>query len=183
MAEDVSVAEIDKTAFVKPKDPIGRFLYAWSTLSALGGAAILFLVCAISTYSVMGRWLFNQPLLGDVELVQMGAAISIAACLPFAQMRNAHIIVDFFTLWAPLKVRAVLDIFAALLLALVAAILAWRSVAGGFDSYQYTESSMILGWPLWWSFTTLGPGFLLLSITSIYSAWRFFINIRGLHEQ
>lgn len=171
MAETNTALEAD--AFAKPTDPIGRFLYGWSALSALGGAVVLFLVCILSTYSVIGRWLFSAPVLGDVELVQMGAAISIAACLPYAQMRNAHIIVDFFTLKAPLKLRRFLDVFAALLLAFCAAILAWRSSVGGIDTYQYGESSMILAWPLWWSFITLGPGFLLLSLTSLYSAWRF----------
>ena len=173
MAEVISVADVDTDTSLKPTDPIGRFLYGWSVLSALGGAIVLFLVCILSTYSVVGRWLFSSPVLGDVELVQMGAAISIAAALPYAQMRNAHIIVDFFTLKAPIKLRLFLDVFAALLLAFCAAILAWRSTLGGLETYQYAESTMILGWPLWWSFLTLGPGFLLLSITSLYSAWRF----------
>lgn len=158
---------------LKPNDPIGRFLYAWSVLSALGGAVVLMLVCVLSAYSVLGRWLFSAPILGDVELVQMGTALSIAACLPYAQMRRAHIIVDFFTVRASDAVRRVLDACAALLLAVCAAILAWRSVLGGLDAYQYHESSMILGWPLWWSFITLGPGFLLLSLTSLYTAWDF----------
>lgn len=178
MAALTSEPEVKTDDFVKPTDPIGRFLYGWSVLSALGGAFVLFLICILSTYSVIGRWLFSSPVLGDVELVQMGAAISIAAALPFAQMRNAHIIVDFFTLRAPLKIRLFLDIFAALLLAFCAAILAWRSTLGGMEIYEYSESTMILGWPLWWSFLTLGPGFLLLSITSLYSAWRFFCEYK-----
>ncbi len=178
MAETVSLAKVDASTFVKPTDPIGRFLYAWSVLSALGGAVILFLVCGVSTYSVLGRWLFDAPVLGDVELVQMGAATSIAACLPYAQMRNANIIVDFFTLKAPHKVRLFLDILAALLLVFCSAIIGWKSIVGGLDTYQYNESSMILGWPLWWSFTNLGPGFLLLSITSLYSAWRLYLQYR-----
>lgn len=174
MAEVELVTELEQDVFVKPTDLMGRFLYTWSMLSALGGAVILFLVCMVSTYSVVGRWLFGAPVLGDVELVQMGAAISIAACLPYAQMRNAHIVVDFFTIKAPPKVRLFLDTIAALLLCLCAAILSWRSTVGGIETYEYMESSMILAWPLWWSFTTLGPGFLLLSITSLYSAWRFY---------
>ena len=178
MAETQSVPD-NADSFVKPTDSIGRFLYAWSMLSALGGATVLFLICVLSAYSVIGRWLFGSPVLGDVELVQMGAAISIAACLPYAQMRKAHIIVDFFTLAAPAKLRGFLDVLAALLLSVCAAILAWRSVLGGVDAYQYNESSMILGWPLWWSFITLGPGFLLLSLTALYSAWRFGCDLKG----
>lgn len=171
MAEDTSLA--DTETFARPTEPIGRFLYGWSVLSALCGAAVLFLICGLSAYSVIGRWLFSSPLLGDVELVQMGAAISIAACLPYAQMRKAHIIVDFFTLRASVRTRRWLDVSAALLLALCSAVLAWRSTLGAIETYEYGESTMILGWPLWWSFITLGPGFFLLSLTSLYSAWGF----------
>lgn len=156
----------------KPSDPIGRFLYAWSMLSALGGALVLLAVSVLSTYSVIGRWLFSSPVLGDVELVQMALAIAIAACLPYGQMRKAHIIVDFFTMRASARIKRILDFIAALLLAICAAILAWRSLIGGIETYQYGESTMILAWPLWWSFLTLGPGFFLLCLTSLYTAWR-----------
>lgn len=162
---------VDTGAFAKPTDTVGRTLYAVSVGLALIGAAVLFIVCALSAYSVLGRWLFSEPVLGDVELVQMGAALSIAACLPYAQMRNAHIIVDFFTLKAPPKLKKILDIVAALLLAVCAAILGWRSIVGGMEVYQYGESSMILAWPLWWSFALLGPGFILLSLNALYTAW------------
>lgn len=179
MAESSS----DTGDFVKPTDIVGRVLYAGSVALALAGAAVLFAISILSTYSVVGRWLFSSPVLGDVELVQMGAALSIAACLPYAQMRNANVIVDFFTLWAPPKVRRGMDVIAALLLAVCAAILGWRSTVGGLESFNYGESSMILAWPLWWSFLTLGPGFFLLSLTALYSAWRFAFKPRSSHEQ
>lgn len=172
-------SELEASAWAKPTDLLGRFLYAVSVGLALVGAAILFMVCAISAYSVLGRWLFSEPVLGDVELVQMGAALSIAACLPYAQMRNAHIIVDFFTLKAPPAIKRGLDIGAALLLAVCAAVLGWRSVVGGIESYHYGESSMILAWPLWWSFLMLGPGFFLLSLTSLYTAGRLIHPPKG----
>ncbi|MEZ2722010.1 TRAP transporter small permease [Paenalcaligenes hominis] len=170
---------LEASAWAKPTDLLGRFLYAVSVSLALVGAAILFLVCVLSTYSVIGRWLFSEPVLGDVELVQMGAALSIAACLPYAQMRNAHLIVDFFTLKAPPKLKRGLDIGAALLLALCAAVLGWRSVVGGIESYHYGESSMILAWPVWWSFLMLGPGFFLLCMTSLYTAGRLMSKPKG----
>ncbi|MDO5103507.1 MAG: TRAP transporter small permease [Lautropia sp.] len=156
----------------RPKDPLGRFLLGWSKLSALGGALLLFAACGLSAYSVLGRWLFDEPVLGDVEMVQMACALAIAACLPYAQMKNAHVIVDFFTLKAPPAVRAALDRFAALVLALGSVIIAWRSFVGAWEAYGSDESTMILGWPLWWSYLTLGPGFLLLALTALYTAWK-----------
>ena len=155
-----------------PRDPVGHFLFAWSQLSALGGAVLLFAACGVSVYSVLGRWLFDAPVLGDVELVQMACALAIAACLPYAQMKNAHVIVDFFTHNASARVRRVLDRIASVVLALGAAVIAWRSFVGAWEASQTGESTMILGWPLWWSYLTLGPGFLLLALTALYTAWK-----------
>lgn len=166
------IPQLDDQRDPGPRDPLGRFLFVWSQLSALGGAVVLLAICAVSAYSVVGRWLFSAPVFGDVEMVQMGCAIAIAACLPYAQMKNAHVIVDFFTHTASPAVRGVLDRIAALLLALGAGVIAWRSFVGAWEASQTGETGMILGWPLWWSYVTLGPGFMLLAFTALYTAWR-----------
>ena len=166
------IPQLDEQVDPGPRDAVGHFLFAWSQLSALGGAVLLFAACALSVYSVAGRWLSGTPVLGDVEMVQMACALAIAACLPYAQMKNAHVIVDFFTASAPLGVRRTLDRIASLVLAAAAAVIAWRSFVGAVEAATSGESSMILGWPLWWSYLTLGPGVGLLSLTGLYTAWK-----------
>ncbi len=96
-----------------PMGRYGRFLLAWSTLSALGGVVLLLALCLFVTGSVMARWLFDAPLAGDVEITQMTCALAIAACLPYAQMKNAHVIVDFFTQNLRARTRARMDTVAA----------------------------------------------------------------------
>ncbi|MDD3018656.1 MAG: TRAP transporter small permease [Comamonas sp.] len=154
-----------------PQDPVGRFLLAWSQLSALGGVALMLGICALSTWSVLGRALFDSPVLGDVEMVQIACSLAIAAFLPYAQMKNAHVIVDFFTHNAGPRLRAFLDTLAALLLACASIWLTWRSTVGAIDAYRNGESSMILDWPLWWAHITIAPGFALLTLTALYTAW------------
>lgn len=167
-----TLPKLDDQTDPGPRDAIGHFLFRWSQLSVLGGIALLLAACGVSVYSVVGRWLFNEPVLGDVEFVQFATALAIAACLPYAQMKNAHVIVDFFTHGASPSVRATLDRIAAIILMVVSAVLAWRSFAGALEATRTGEESMILGWPLWWSYITLGPGFALLSLTAAYTAWK-----------
>ncbi|MGZ7196666.1 hypothetical protein ACXWOC_10800, partial [Streptococcus pyogenes] len=71
------IPQLDDQRDPGPRDPVGHFLFAWSQLSALGGAVLLFAACGVSVYSVLGRWLFDAPVLGDVELVQMACALAI----------------------------------------------------------------------------------------------------------
>lgn len=157
-----------------PKDAIGRFLMAWAKLSAFGGVLVLTLICLIATASVIGRAVFNTPIKGDVELVQLGCSWAIAAFLPYGQMKKAHVIVDFFTLKAPKMIRRAFDIFAALLLALFSVLLMWRSYFGAIDAIKHDTTTMILGMPEWIAHITIAPGFFLLALTALYTAWQFF---------
>ena len=46
-----------------PQDALGRFLLGWSQLSALCGVALLLGICLLSTWSVLGRALFDSPVM------------------------------------------------------------------------------------------------------------------------
>ena len=48
----------------------------------MAGAAFALMIGAMTTWSVIGRALFQAPLQGDVEMVQMGIALSLSLCLP-----------------------------------------------------------------------------------------------------
>ena len=54
----------------------------------LGGCLLLGLIL-MSVASVLGRWLFNAPIQGDFELIQLGSAVCVAACLPLCQLHHA----------------------------------------------------------------------------------------------
>lgn len=170
MAETFELEIRDDT----PKDAVGRALWAVSKLFAFVGVVILVGICLLSTASVIGRAVFNTPIKGDVELVQIGCALAIASFLPYAQMKKAHVIVDFFTLKAPVVVRKYLDIFASILLGLVALVLMWRSYFGAVTAFKNGTKTMILELPEWLAHITIAPGFFLLALTAFYTAWRFF---------
>lgn len=156
----------------RPRDRIGRFLFIWCKVSAAVGIALLFGICFVSVYSVVGRWLFSEPVLGDVELVQIGCVLAVASFLPYCQMKNSHVIVDFFTHGASPATRALMDRIAALLLAIVSALIAWQSFVGTYDAYRSGEEQMILGWPLWWAYINVGPAFVLLALAALYTFWK-----------
>ena len=74
-----------------------RLLHVLCDLSAAFGCVILVAMAGMTVVSVVGRAFFEHPILGDVELVQLGCAVVVAAFLPYAQFKRANIIVDFFT--------------------------------------------------------------------------------------
>jgi TRAP-type C4-dicarboxylate transport system permease small subunit len=152
----------------------GRALDWLARLFALLGGAILTGLTLLSLYSITMRNLVGSPIMGDWELVQMGCAVAIAACFPMCQMRNGHIVVDFFTTRAGKATQKRLDGIGAVVLAVMMALLAWRTAAGAMDARAYNETSMIMELPTWLGYALMVPSFVLASVSALYVASRHF---------
>ena len=118
---------------MSPTDPAGRLLEHAAKALAIAGGLVLTGVTLMSLYSVVMRNLAGAPIQGDFELVQMGCAVAVAAFLPFTQLRNGNVFVDFFTARASDRTKARLDGAGALLVGLALALIAWRTGVGGLD--------------------------------------------------
>jgi TRAP-type C4-dicarboxylate transport system permease small subunit len=149
---------------------IQGFLTSASRWFALVGSLIAMLVAAMSVYSIIGRAFLSKPLFGDVELTQLGIAASISLCLPWCQLHRGNILVDFFTQSTSVRTRQILDSAGAFLLAAMCVLLAWRTMMGAIGVSEVSETSMILGLPMWWAYASLGPGLLLTALVALWQA-------------
>jgi TRAP-type C4-dicarboxylate transport system permease small subunit len=128
---------------------------------ALAGVASAALVALMVVTSVSARALIGRPIPGDVELTQFGVALCISLCLPWCQLRGANIVVDFFTQRLPVARIRVLDAMGTALVALMCALLAWRTGVGALAVREAQETTMILELPMWWAYASLAPGLAL----------------------
>lgn len=156
--------------------PAGRALMQVCEILALVGGSILLLLTAVTVLSVVGRTGFDLPILGDSEIVEVGVAYAVFSFLGYCQMRNANIIVDFFTARAPMRMRKSLDAFSAVLFALVVCIVTWRLALGGIDSYRRDDFSMFLQIPIWWGYVGAFLSCLVWTAACFYTAAR---RLRG----
>lgn len=148
---------------------VARVLHRLCDLSAGIGCTLLLGMAGVTVTSVIGRALFASPILGDVELVQLGGAVCVASFLPYTQFRGANIIVDFFTQKSGARSRAMLDGIGTLLYALVMALVCWRVWAGGLAARENAETSMLMGIPLWIPYFGMLPG---LALAAAVGAWQ-----------
>lgn len=153
------------------RDALGRGLYGVSVVLALAGGAVLLALIGLSTWSVAGRWLADAPVQGDFELVQLGCAACVSAFLPLCQMEKGHVIVDFFTLKAGVRLRAGLDAAGSVLVGLAAGLVAWRLTLGMASVREAGETSMILDLPIWMAYAPMILSFAVLAVAGIYTAW------------
>jgi TRAP-type C4-dicarboxylate transport system permease small subunit len=148
-----------------------RSLKRLALFSALAGCAAACVVAMLTVASIIGRTVWSRPIPGDVELSQFGIALCIALCLPWCQLQRGNIIVDFFTQGlGPRRMRA-LDGLGSLLLAVMVALLAWRSAAGALAVREAGETTMILGLPMWISYAALAPGLALTALIALLQAF------------
>lgn len=128
------------------------------------GAAVALLTGCMTFVSVLMRAVMRYPIPGDVELTQMGIALAISLCLPWCQSERAHIFVDFFTQRARPSTLRRLDGLGGLALALMYALLAWRTTVGAVSVHAAGETTMIISLPMWWAYASLAPGLALAAM-------------------
>lgn len=169
MAEYVEGANARSAA---PASGVARVLTRAATGLAMSGGFIFCALIAMSIVSIVGRKLFSSPVQGDVELMQMGAAVGAAAFLPICEMHDNHIKVDALTSWMSDAARAALDTLAHLMLTVATAAITWRTVMAVQDAMSYGEVSTLLSVPVWQPVALLVPSFALMTLCALYQTVR-----------
>jgi TRAP-type C4-dicarboxylate transport system permease small subunit len=147
-----------------------RLLDALAKALALIGGALLLLVAVLTVASVSGRWFASQPITGDIELVQLAVAAAIALFLPYCQLHGSHLIVDFFTARSSGPVQRRLDAVGSFFTGATLLLLAWRAGVAVGDMREASETTMVLGIPLWIPYAVMVPGLALAGFAGLVQA-------------
>ena len=141
-------------------------------LCAVLAGVLLTVITLMTCVSLIGRNTTGWTIVGDVELSGSAAGAAIALFLPWCQVRRSNIMVDFFTARASAATRAGLDRFGALLLALVMALMTWRTGIGGINAWNSQAGSMMLGFPEWIVYACMVPPLMLTALIAWLQALR-----------
>jgi TRAP-type C4-dicarboxylate transport system permease small subunit len=148
--------------------PLGNLLLKLARGFALAGGLVFVGLVFMSLVSVVGRKLFSFAVPGDVEVLQMCAAIAGSTFFAYCHLIQGDVKVDFFTHnMTPYKV-AFLDSIGSLMVGLFGAVIAWRTAVGAISLKEVGEASAILSWPVWIPQVLMVPGFVLLAIAGFY---------------
>lgn len=155
-------------AGIAESGPFGRMLLATAKWFAFVGGVIFTGLVVMSIVSIVGRKLFNAPVPGDVEVLQMFAAFASASFFAYCHLMRGEVKVDFFTAHLAGNKRDFLDAAGSLLVGLVGALLAWRTGVGAISLREGGESSAILEIPVWMAQALMVPSFILLALAGFY---------------
>jgi TRAP-type C4-dicarboxylate transport system permease small subunit len=169
-APSLQVALMSTPPVSPPFGPFGRALLFLCKSGAVIGGLVFVALVVMEIVSIVGRKLVAMPVPGDMEVLQMCSAFAASTFFAYCHLNHGDVKVDFFTHnWSPAKV-AWLDAMGSLLLALFAALIAWRTAAGAWTLKEAGETSAILDWPLWLTQMSMVPGFVLLAAAGLYMA-------------
>ena len=151
-----------------------RTLQTLAKLCAILAGVLLTAVTLMTCVSLIGRNWIGMTIVGDFELSGAAAGAAVALFMPWCQAQRGNIIVDFFTAKASARTTGQLDRFGALLLALVMALLAWRTTIGGVNAWKSGSGTMLIGFPEWIIYVAMVPPLALTAVIAFVQAWRGF---------
>jgi TRAP-type C4-dicarboxylate transport system permease small subunit len=147
-----------------------RTLENLAKLCAILAGVLLIAITLMTCTSVIGRETIGKTISGDFELSGVLAGAAIALFMPWCQFRRGNIMVDFFTTGASAKNQDRMERFGAFLLAVVMALMAWRTTLGGLNVFNSHSETQILGFPEWVVYCTMVPPLALTALIALYQS-------------
>lgn len=170
-----------------------RIVLGIARLMAVLGGAVLTALIVITCVSIIGRaantalhsdlvmgvapglaqWLLDAgigAIRGSFEMVEAGIAFCIFAFLPYCTVTMGHASVDLFTRALPGWVNRVLEALIATLFAVVLVTIAVQLQAGLARKMGSGETSLLLQYPIWWSYLASFAGAVVTAAVGVYMA-------------
>ncbi len=135
---------------------------------AILAGVLLTFITLMTCISIVGRETIGTTISGDFELSGVAAGAAIALFMPWCQFKRGNIFVDFFTAKASISAQEKMERFGALLLAVVMALVAWRTVLGGLNAFSSNSGTMLLGFPEYVVYVAMVPPLALTALIALH---------------
>lgn len=128
---------------LRAEERVGRVsdMVAWVAMAGLLLQSIIILV------DVLGRYLFNRPIIGLQDITGLLVVVVVAASLPACLANRGNIRIDMVgKLFGP-RVERAFNAFGALCLLVFVALLAWQVLVYATEINSYGERTWVLRLP------------------------------------
>ena len=151
-------------------DKINRWMH---TILGPVASIVLFFMMALTFVDVIGRYLFNSPVVGGVELTEFAMAIVIFLGLTLLCCEEGHVVVDIFDSFVPEGMKPIQNIIINIVSFIVMGVISWQLWLKAGEAVEYGDRTQFLLMPM-------GPLFYFMSImTGISSVIMLFIMFKS----
>jgi len=155
--------------------PFGHVEWGFSALERwLSYFGLIFLIglMLMVVVEVVARYIFNKPVHGYIDIMEMMMAILVFLTLAYCQREGGHIRMEIFMTRGLAAGRPYFtaELFHVTLSLLGFAIIAYFSITEAIHAYDINDRSMTLLWPTW-------PAKSLISVGAIFLCLRFVVQL------
>lgn len=133
-----------------------RHLLSLGELAAGIGLVGLLLLGAATMADVFMRWIFNAPIYGMSDLVELATPVIVASCMPAAFAARQNITIRFLGRALGARPGQAVELFGQLVVLVLIALIVWQVGAYTAGVIRYDQLTWLLGVPVWptWSLAT-----------------------------
>ena len=144
------------------KKIIANIIILFSYLASL----ILAIMLALYTINVVGRYVFNRPLLGADEMISFGMGLIVFLGISYTALDKGHVEIELIKSRLPKRAQIILSIFTSFLSAAFWGILSWQA----WERFLIeNQESLILE-------INLSPFILVMSIGCLILSLQLFVD-------
>lgn len=141
----------------------------WFTLIA---AICIFGLMFLGIVQVLGRQLFDRPLVGYIDFVELSIATFAFLGIAYCQREGGHVRMDLFVKMAPGRLHWLMELGGVLFALGLVGVLAWYSWDHFLRAYESGDSTIDLELPVW-------PSKLLVPVSFGLLFLRLLIQVAG----
>jgi hypothetical protein len=105
-------------------------------------AVLLFILMVLGTIDVIGRYVFNAPIVGTMERGQVLLALMVFLSWGYTQIKKGHVRVELFIARFPPRIRAVMDFATTFLTLIFFILIVWQSTVMAFETQKNRGSDI-----------------------------------------
>jgi TRAP-type C4-dicarboxylate transport system permease small subunit len=127
---------------------------------------ILFLLMSLGASEVIGRFVFNRPIVAVLEFSQIMQAMMVFLAWAYTTAERSHVRVEMFCRALPLRVQAILEFIFDIVVIVLFGLIAWKATEKAVFYWETNMQVDILFIPLapFQLFLAVGAGLLCLEL-------------------
>ena len=153
---------------------LGIFSYIMSRI----GAIVMTGMMGLTVCDVLGRYLFNKPVLGSFEMTQFMVLVVVFSFLGYTQSQGGHVNVDLLVDQFPGPIQRIIDLFNHLVCLVFFILVSYKAYHKIIDFYESGEKPLNLSVPNWPFAIFLMLGCMVLCVEYLRNLIKLFIRNR-----
>ncbi len=150
-----------------------------SNILSLIGVGMLFILMLQGAADVIGRYVFNKPIIGTMERAEVLLALTVFLGWGYTQNAKAHIDVKFFVARFSHRVRALVNVVTTFLVLVLFILIVWQSAVMAKAYYETGRLIYVIHWPLAPFTLVVCLGALVVCLVLIMQMVQFCLQIKG----